>query len=524
MPQRLRKEYCPPLDEALFLAIASDVDPANPDQVHEFITTLDSLKLAALEQENTDFDPSGTGGLASAASDRVSKSYSSPEEDSASCGVASSTTAFSELKWDDDTNVGSELEDMSHEQKEEYLKNMFTTMRPYDISFVLKKCKGVLCQAIDELLNLASLEEETRQFPNGQPLIPKSVDGFLGQENGGRGRKAKNKGQARTNESSRASSIASVPSDASNGRQNVWTNSAEDVEFIFTRTNLAKTSIKSAYHSNAASLPATIRALATDSGASFSNLNEVDPLIQIKLVELKQDFQFVSDSQLFGLLRIARSDPSAAHELAEAMVSSPEPVQNGQLSGIALYASHTPTHEATATSSPSPSRSTKVNFYDTRAIAVANRDAASDAYAQASAAYKRGKSDRLMNGAASYYADVGRERAKAAKAYFAAAADAHVASQSTSRALDLHGIGVADAVRIAQEKVSIWWESLGDAKYAPGGGGPARDGYRIITGVGRHSKDGAPKIGPAVSRMLVREGWKVEVGQGEAIVYGKARR
>jgi hypothetical protein len=346
----------------------------------------------------------------------------------------------------------------------------------------------------------------------------------MSHENGGRGRKGKGKRQSRTNETSRASSTASDLSEDLNRPRNVWATSKEDVDFIFSRTSLPQKLIKSAYHANAASLPATIRAIVAESSAGFSTLNELNPLIQINIVELKQDFQSVPDSQLFGLLHITRNIPSAARELAEAMLSSPELVQSGKVAGIVQYASFNPAHEIDSDSPRSPSPWTKIDPAYTRAVAVSHDAAASVAYAKASAAYKRGKSDRLMNGVAAYYAGIARECSKAAKASFDAAADAHVASQSTSRVLDLHGVGVADAVRIAQEKVNIWWDSLGDAKYAPGGGGPARDGYRIVTGIGRHSKDGAPRIGPAVSRMLVREGWKVEVGQGETIVYGKARR
>ena len=32
-------EYCPPLDDALFLAIGSDVDIADPVQLQGFLTT-----------------------------------------------------------------------------------------------------------------------------------------------------------------------------------------------------------------------------------------------------------------------------------------------------------------------------------------------------------------------------------------------------------------------------------------------------------------------------------------------------
>jgi hypothetical protein len=456
--------------------------------------------------------------------DRASQSRTSPDEDSESYGVTSITTGFSELKWDEETSVGVDLEDMSHEQKEQYLKNMFPAIRQYDIAFVLKKCKGILCQAIDQLLNLTSLEEETQQSPNQPPLIPKSIDGFRSQENGSRGRKGKSKRQSHTNDSSRASSAASGLSDASSERRNVWTAATEDVEFILSRTKLAQKSIKSAYHANAASLPATIRALAAEHGANFSTLNEIGPLVQLNIAELKHDFQSVPDLELFGLLQMARNIPSAAHELAQVMVALPQPVHGSNVNGIAQYAPFAPI-TSLEPDPPRPSSSwTKIDPSSTRAVAVSQSAAASVAYTKASTTYKRGKSDHLMKGAAFYYAELGRKQAAASKASFAAAAGALVALQSTSRVLDLHGVGVADAVRIAQEKVNTWWESLGDAKYAPGGGGPVRDGYRIVTGVGRHSKDGAPRIGPAVSRMLVRGGWKVEIGHGEVIVYGKARR
>ena len=47
--------------------------------------------------------------------------------------------------------------------------------------------------------------------------------------------------------------------------------------------------------------------------------------------------------------------------------------------------------------------------------------------------------------------------------------------------------------------------------------------FRIVTGVGKHSKDGTLRIGPAVSKMLMREGWRAEVLAGEIIVRGKSK-
>lgn len=145
------------------------------------------------------------------------------------------------------------------------------------------------------------------------------------------------------------------------------------------------------------------------------------------------------------------------------------------------------------------------------------------AFEKASAAYRRGKSDRLMGGAASYYAIIGRDHVDRAKRETAAAAEALVDSQSTKTVLDLHGVSVQHAVRIATSRVENWWESLGDSKYRTGGGAARREGYRIITGLGRHSKNGMARLGPAVARTLAKEGWRVEVGEGVLVVTGMVR-
>lgn len=523
--QTLRKEYCPPLDEATFFAITSDHDLASPDGLHDCVAILNALRQGAIEQENAEFDPSGTGGAGFTHNDEYSGSHSSPEESSTSLGVTSITTGLSELRWDDKTDIGTDLEDMSFEEKQQYLCDMFittTTITPFTISCVLKQCKGVLCQAIDELLTLSALEHEEYQSADGQSPIPKGIDGFLGQQNAGRGRRGKSK-KPRTGESSRASSVPSTLNDVSNGRRNVWTSSDEDVDFICSRTNVAPKVVKSTYHANGASVSATIRSLSSKVSADYQNLNDLNPLLQLSVVELSQEFGFLTEPQVYGLLTIARNNPSAARELAEVLISAPEPVQTGKVNGFAHYKPFIPTDEGESHASRMSSPLVAVDPSQTRFTAASHSAAAGLAYTKAAAAYKRGKSDHLMGGVAGYYADVGREQVKAAKALNAAAADALVMSQSSPRAIDLHGVSVADAVRIANARVNIWWESLGDARYAPGGGGPAREGFRIVTGIGRHSKDGAPRIGPAVSRMLIREGWKVEVGQGETIVYGKAR-
>lgn len=65
---------------------------------------------------------------------------------------------------------------------------------------------------------------------------------------------------------------------------------------------------------------------------------------------------------------------------------------------------------------------------------------------------------------------------------------------------------------------------------AGGGGGGGGSGVggggllKIVTGVGRHSQGGKARLGPAVGAMLLKEGWKVEFGEGFLVVLGKVRK
>ncbi len=233
---------------------------------------------------------------------------------------------------------------------------------------------------------------------------------------------------------------------------------------------------------------------------------------------------------------------------------------------------------------PSSSSSSKAqaaaDAHAAAAMAAYCRSARQQAAVQAHAAYRRTTAVNFRGGEAAYRSEVARQHAERERAYAAAAADARVAAQSAHLqqqpplppgagsgsppyysfhgALDLHGVGVQDAVRIARGKVAAWWEALGDARLEPwkmanaaaaaaaaggvggggGGGGnggflathhrhaysSARPAYTVITGVGRHTADGRGKLGPAVARALLADGWKFHVEEGRLVVTGVARR
>ncbi|ETI27722.1 hypothetical protein G647_00171 [Cladophialophora carrionii CBS 160.54] len=513
--EALRATYCPPLDEALFHAIASDY--TLPQNKGALVAVLDDLAVGALEQEDTEFDPSGTDATTQVR-DTTNTSRSSPEE-SFSNGVTSITTCPSEPRSSDADSLGHGLHNSSEGQKTTWLENMFPGIPRRELTSILASHDGSLDKATDELLNLSFLkqgyEEETEELP-----APKGVDGFAAEMQSSR--KSRKRRKPRTNDSSRGSSASSSLHKSEHTPVNVWSTMSEDVEFICSRTKLHPQTVRSEYHLNGARLSSTIRALAAKEAAEHNRVSDTNHILDLQIAEFQHRYEHVPVSQLCGLLSLARNIPSAAQELLEAMTVVDDTTKPGKLYDVAQY---TPIDlkENQPFETPSGSKWTSVTAQP-RASAASQRIGAGQKFGQASAAYKKSKSNPLFGGAAAYYAEVAHEQLKAAKEAHAAEADALVSNQSSANVLDLHGVSVQDAVRIASAKTQSWWDGLGDAKYATGGGGPARAGYRIVTGLGTHSKNQAPRIGPAVSKMLIREGWKVEIGHGELIVTGKARR
>lgn len=415
-------------------------------------------------------------------------------------------------------SLGEDLEHLSEADQRKYLNDLFPGTDKARIIDILTT-SGSLHSAIDELLNLAFLSAHGEETSDEHRYQAKGVDSFAEELRPDRGRKRRNKKKNRTTESSRANSSSSYGADTAQ-LANVWASASGDVEFICSRTTLSVQAVTSLYHRNAADLAETIRELADREKVKLPPFDAADPIMQMQVAELKEDFSDVSVSRIQALLHLARNIPSATYELLEAMVSRPlDDGSTSSLQGAVQYAPVKLGEDRDAAWYTVGSGSANQTNYGADHGYAANR-----AFGQASAAARRAKSDRLMGGAAAYYSSVGHEHIKIAKAQSSAAADALVGQQSTRTKIDLHGVSVADAVRIANFKTQSWWEGLGDAKYATGGGGPVRAGFQIVTGVGTHSRNNAPRIGPAVAKALVREGWRVEVGHGEMYVIGKARK
>ncbi|KAJ9398054.1 hypothetical protein DTO282F9_4964 [Paecilomyces variotii] len=544
----LEKTYCPPLDAALFTAIACDFDLSKDDQVAQLRETLDTLKISAIEQEDLPFDPSGTSGFNSGSlldgdgipserSTSRNETSKSRETDLTSLGSdipplnmerrgsgvrsnGSRRSSAAPVGYIIGPNGSASLTGMTLDDKVCYLSEMFPSVEVFTIKHTLTKCDEDVDRSMDVLLNLAFFEEQGPCNDEGKVSIPKGIDGFLGESNDNKGKRKgkKKKGKERD--------LLSSSSDPQDGVKvvNKWETSKADVEFIFSRTSpiLAKEVVASAYHSNGASLPATIRSLATSHAPNDAGQILENPVMATQVAELSQEFPTISKTNLAGLLKITRNSISAANELASAMLDWPS---RPQLSDLIRITAAPPVLDEDIEEPKKSKASQRIarDYESARSAAGSHLMAGAEAFNKASAAYRRGRSDKLMGGAAAYYSAIGREHIERAKREASAAADALVETQSTADSLDLHGVTVQDAVRIANDRVSQWWESLGDAKYTNSGGLLTRREYRIVTGAGRHSRDGTSRLGPAVGKMLAREGWRVEIGEGVITVTGKVR-
>jgi hypothetical protein len=532
----------------LFTAIVCDYNLENPAQVQELRDTLDTLKLSAWEQEDLPFDPSGTSGLGPGTSGDAdgilsersgSQNGTAPSRETDITSLASdlSSVALDDRRTRSQGNSNSlrytigpdgslSLSGASEDDKVGYLTDMFPSADRFTVQHSLRKSDGDIDRAMDVLLNIAFFDEQHEDEDGTKLVIPKGIDGFDECSNGDTGRKKnrKRKGKNKNNPVQGLSSpSASGYMQDENLPLNKWDAGQKDIEFICSRTLpvLKKEAVTSAYHANGASLPLTIRSLAMAHAPEEKHIN-AQPVMLAQVAELTQEFPSVAPTLLGGLLKITRNSTSAAGELAVAMLT--RPAANTVSNLIKITTAPPPLDLDDYEPKRSSVESRVLRDHGTARVTAGDHFVASaEAFHKASAAYRRGKSDKLMGGAAAYYSSVGRDHLERAKREAAAAADALVDSQSTSNSLDLHGVSVQDAVRIASSRVAAWWDSLGDAKYMRGGEA-ARSGFRIITGVGRHSHDGTSRLGPAVGKMLAREGWRVEVGEGVLTVTGVVRR
>lgn len=526
----------------MFVAIVSDFDLSIPTQVEELRETLDVLNASAIEQENLPFDPTGTTNLRNS---DVSGSLVGESSDDAPSDFTSWPSLENHEQDNSDHNSASEAErlkgsklaysflGMTTADKAQNLISMFPSITRLEAERILEDCHDNLSRSMDVLLNLAFIEETqiAREIPqetpkeaaqDSQSSTPKSIDGFQAKENQNSGGKKSRK--KKRQQQQRRVDLASQA--MNNTSTNKWETGKKDIDFLSSRAcALQREKIASTYHENSMSLCATIRVLAQAHGPKDIHEIEDDPLLITQVGELSHKYPGINPITLTGLIRIANNDIPAADELADTLARRPDLTSvSNIISFVSSPVALDDEEENVAPTQQTESASDFMDFGEAAAAANSHFAARSAALAQASQSARRARSNPLYGGASAYYRDVGNEQRQLAMRHLATASDRLVARQSSQYDLDLHGVTVANAVRIARERVQAWWDGLGDQKYVRGGGQSSHGGFNIVCGLGHHSLDRKSHIGPAVWNMLLKEGWRVELNRGSMLVTGVTRR
>ena len=529
----IKNQYCPPIDPALLYALISDYDLSLESSQEQLRALLEAVKGSAEAEELATAGPSGTSSTRDASATDLSPERAQSwhgdvlSEATEMTNVSQSLASFSLDGKDEDTVSGTlespyweenVAEELSTDEKATVLQRMFPVIKPFDVGFALKRSGGRFGSTVEDLLNQAFFEEE--RLNSRMPPIQKGVDGFAESTEGtqARGRRARGK---RKKQDRRTSSTPAPDSASSAGDplpQSRWDRAREEIEFIAQRVYVPRQTITSTYHKSGASLPSTITALCSGEEPAISNpylTSGSSSAIGTSVLDLSHRFPNVSQDKLERLIRITYPSTASAEELVRVLDSTHSSVPASQIM---------PQYSPRPATPPSPTPRNLDSSSTLPVAMVANlATVRSTALSQASAAYRKSKSKPLMAEAAGYYSSVGRDAVAQISRHEAAAADALVSRQSKAGEVDLHGVNVKNAVRISRSEVQNWWDN-GAAEWAREGKVPGNDGLRIVTGIGRHSEGGRSKIGPAVGAMLVREGWRVEVGGGTILVRGRLRK
>lgn len=511
---RLEAEYCPPIDPALLFAIVSDFDLSTTNGKAGAQEILDQLKESALLEEAAEFDPSG---VHSSSPSKDHATITSDEPGSAVTGDTSLTNGFSVQSVTDSTHTlddEHDLEGHDEDTKILLLIDVFgEQVSEHAIKSALQRSKGNWNAAMEELLNQVYFND-AENSDTGEKLVAKGVDGFAEERVSRKSKRRRNRARrisGSTDSSASETSASSVPSK--------WQTAKNDVDFVSSRTNTVAAAVRLKYNQHGASVAQTINALLKEEMQNQKGADDVNTIQLAK--ELGNDFPTIAERYLLSLIRISSPSSANAHELAKALVARPAS-DTTVITPQYARPTHVDIDDSSwqAVGARVPTRGTAASVLEPESYAAARVQA----FAQASAAHRRAKSDRLMGGAAAYYSQLGRDFSDMSITANATAADALAESQSAPGQVDLHGIDVLNGIRIAQEKTERWWAGLGENR-ANGrlGAGQRSEAFRIIVGKGTHSEGGKSKLGPAVTKMLRSGGWRFENEGAVIAVKGKQR-
>lgn len=363
---------------------------------------------------------------------------------------------FETLELPKDVNIAT----LDEDGKIAELKLIFPTLRPYDVAHTLKKVEGDFTRACEELLNMQFLEE------NG--LRARGIEGAFRPDELVGHKKGKK----------RAASEISAP-----------------VTGLFSFVGLLNVKLQ-----------LTCIAGRSDHHTDRHGKKRLEIAYNLTPLSLSED----------DMSSVA-SPPSTSQALTgNTARSRPVSLSTSISMGIAS-APNSPASKPTDWQTVPSKQSQRKTYSELAANAAGAQETTASSFAAAQRAWRRGKSDVHFRPVAGVYAERAREQLEAFKAVEARKYEALVDEQSSRSCIDLHGVPVADGVRIALERTHTWWADLGEnrAKKA------REEGFVVVTGLGNHSTSGVSRLRQEVGSALKREGWRVKTETGQFVVTGR---
>lgn len=159
-------------------------------------------------------------------------------------------------------------------------------------------------------------------------------------------------------------------------------------------------------------------------------------------------------------------------------------------------------------------RKTRSEFVPDASTGYDHAESVSETLSAAGRAWRRGG---LYRPVAGVLAERAREQREMAKAFDSHRYNEMVDQTASANLIDLHGLPVADGVRIALERTQLWWSNLGEDRVRKA----REEGFTVVTGMGNHSTSGVSRMRQDVGAALKREGWRTSTGTGQFVVTGK---
>ncbi|KAI1416593.1 hypothetical protein F5Y13DRAFT_119677 [Hypoxylon sp. FL1857] len=544
--KRLTDEFGSFLDETTIISISSDYNLDDPEEFAAARQVLLTISKDVVAEEESGFNPSGLGldGVvdinSSNQGDEAEAAAGTTGSDARSVGGFTATTESSappSLESSGPSKTSSHespgllhidiFDSLSDAEKEHQLAEMFVSLKPIDVKLALQKSKGDASLAMDELLNLQWLEQTGQR--------PKGVDGFYVSDDDSVISQKKKKGKRKKKvkvATPKATTSAKTSEDASTDGS-VQT---DHITLISDRLKLSPSEVTSIYHRNNASPGATVIEILNN--FIVISLSPSDPDLQSDIEEETAKFPWVPRDFIQATLQIcpARDDATGIiriladhfekpsylkYDVSYSVVASDSELVAAESGLIDVSMSRqlpksSPNMQTAAVGSPLRTLNQPTNLQAAAAVSRTLAESRNHSFTSAAAAFKKGRSDPLFRQAGAYYAQRAHEQAMSFRQASSVEANYLVDQKSTKDMIDLHGVTVQDGVSIALDRVWKWWQSLGEERARK-----AKQGFTVVTGIGRHSADGRSPLRINVFKALVADGWKVEVLTGSYLVTGR---